>query len=101
MVLESKITSPHRRQNPFHEPSFRKSPQTRADELGSFSTVVHRHRFLLTALAFLTLLCTIYLYFAIRFGDDDPCLALKGTKKPLCLLEQAKQSVYEGKLKFF
>ncbi|KAJ6945430.1 hypothetical protein NC651_000469 [Populus alba x Populus x berolinensis] len=52
MVLDSMITSPHQR-----SPSFRK--QFQRDELGSRSTLLQRHRFLLTALALLAFLCTI------------------------------------------
>ncbi|KAG5227786.1 hypothetical protein OIU76_017324 [Salix suchowensis] len=94
MVLDSMITSPHRR-----SPSFRK--QFPRDELGSWSTLLQRHRFLLTALALLAFLCTIYLYFAITLGATESCSGLTGTKKTLCRLELAKDSLGNGKLKFF
>uniref|UniRef100_A0A6N2JW75 Uncharacterized protein n=2 Tax=Salix viminalis TaxID=40686 RepID=A0A6N2JW75_SALVM len=58
MVLDNLITSPHLR-----SPSFRK--QFPRDDLGSWSTLLQRHRFLLTALVLLAFLCTIYLYFAV------------------------------------
>ncbi|KAM7480251.1 hypothetical protein LguiA_028464 [Lonicera macranthoides] len=97
MVLESIISSPHRRsQNGFSPPSFKKQ-YTKGDELGSCSTLFERHRFLLTALAVLALLCTVYLYFAVTLGVTDSCSELTGTKKALC----ASVSVAKGKLKFF
>ncbi|KAK1363947.1 hypothetical protein POM88_039508 [Heracleum sosnowskyi] len=100
MVLDSKITSPHRRQNSFNSPSLKK-PYTRGDELGSFSTLLNRHRFLLVALVLLTFLCTVYLYFAVTFGSDDLCSSLSGAQKSLCHIKQAKESISKGKLKFF
>lgn len=102
MVLDSILTSsPHRRsQNAFSSPSFRKQFQAR-DELGSWSTLLQRHRYLLTALALLAFLCTIYLYFAVTLGAAGSCSGLTGTEKALCRLEQAKSSVSKGKLKFF
>ncbi|KAK2976603.1 hypothetical protein RJ640_021405 [Escallonia rubra] len=101
MVLDGIISSPHRRtQNPFSSPSFRK-PHPRGDELGSCSTLLQRHRFLLTALVLLTFLCTIYLYFAVTLGANESCSELTGTKKALCRMEQAKISVAKGKLKVF
>ncbi|KAK3029356.1 hypothetical protein RJ639_037879 [Escallonia herrerae] len=99
MVLDGIISSPHRRtQNPFSSPSFRK-PHPRGDELGSCSTLLQRHRFLLTALVLLAFLCTIYLYFAVTLGANESCSELTGTKKALCRMEQAKISVAKGKLK--
>ncbi|CAK7336361.1 unnamed protein product [Dovyalis caffra] len=88
------IASPHRKSS-----SFRK--QFPRDELGSWSTLLQRHRFLLTALALLAFLCTIYLYFAVTLGATETCSGLTGTKKALCRLELAKDSVGNGKLKFF
>lgn len=74
----------------------------KGDELGSCSTLLQRHRFLLTALALLAFLCTIYLYFAITLGvSGDSCSALTGTQKALCRVEQVKVSAAKGKLKFF
>ncbi|KAK3427840.1 uncharacterized protein LOC104450657 [Eucalyptus grandis] len=92
MVLDTVLSSPHRR-----SPSFRK--QFGREELGSWSTLAQRHRFLLTALALLGFLCTIYLYFAITLGAAaaGSCSDLTGTEKALC---QAKASVSKGKLKF-
>ncbi|MQL74812.1 hypothetical protein Taro_007182 [Colocasia esculenta] len=97
MVLDS-LSSPHRRsQNPSFQASFRK-PSSR-DELGSWSTLWQRHRFLLTMLALLAFLCTIYLYFAVTLGGTETCSGLSGTQKALC---QAKSSViHKGKLRFF
>ncbi|KAJ7952014.1 Ephrin-A3 [Quillaja saponaria] len=92
MVLDSILSSPHRR-----SPSFRK-PFPR-DDLGSWSTLYHRHRFLLTALALLAFLCTIYLYFAVTLGATSTCSELTGSQKALCRLEHAKASIAKGKLK--
>ncbi|KAK7293077.1 hypothetical protein RJT34_15938 [Clitoria ternatea] len=94
MVLDSIMSSPHRR-----SPSFRR--QFPRDELGSWSTLVRRHRFLLTALVLLTFLCTVYLYFAVTFGATDTCSGLTGAQKASCQLKHAKSSVTKGKLKFF
>ncbi|XP_061961851.1 uncharacterized protein LOC133682505 [Populus nigra] len=92
--LDSMITSPHRR-----SPSFRKKfPR---DELGSWSALLQRHHFLLTALALLAFLCTIYLYFAVTLGATESCSGLTGAKKTLCRLELAKDFVGNGKLNFF
>lgn len=91
MVLDSVLSSPHRR-----SPSIRKSFP---NELGSWSTLVQRHRFLLTALALLTFLCTIYLYFAVTLGSSSSCFGLTGTQKAQCQLELAKTSMAKGKLK--
>ncbi|KAF6137897.1 hypothetical protein GIB67_014026 [Kingdonia uniflora] len=99
MVLEG-ISSPHRRTlNPFSSSSSKKQLQIR-EELGSWSIVFQRHRFLLTALALLAFLCTIYLYFAVTLGATETCSDLSGTKKALCRLELAKASLGKGKLKF-
>ncbi|KAI3737495.1 hypothetical protein L2E82_27499 [Cichorium intybus] len=98
MVL---INSPNRRpQTAFSSPSFRKQ-HTKGDELGSFTTVIRRHRFLLTALALLAFLCTIYLYFAVTLGEDysDTCSGLIGTQKALCQAQHVKQTVAKGKMK--
>ncbi|XP_023526663.1 uncharacterized protein LOC111790093 isoform X2 [Cucurbita pepo subsp. pepo] len=94
MVLESILSSPHRRHPPFRK-------QFPANELGSWSTLFNRHRFLLTALALLTLLCTIYLYFAITLGAAvSSCSGLTGAQKELCRLEHAEASLGKGKFKF-
>ncbi|KAG7025704.1 hypothetical protein SDJN02_12202, partial [Cucurbita argyrosperma subsp. argyrosperma] len=91
MVLDSVLSSPHRR-----SPSFRKAFPP--NELGSWSTLVQRHRFLLTALVLLTFLCTIYLYFAVTLGSSS-CSGLTGAQKAQCQLELAKTSMAKGKLK--
>ncbi|KAL8215829.1 hypothetical protein R6Q57_022666 [Mikania cordata] len=102
MALDGVITSPHRRtQTAFSSNSSRKNFTT-GNELGSFSTVIRRHRFLLTALGLLAFICTIYLYFAVTLGaGGDLCSGLTGTQKALChvQLQQAKESVAKGKLK--
>ncbi|XP_042497042.1 uncharacterized protein LOC122075894 [Macadamia integrifolia] len=99
MVLDS-LSSPHRRsQNPLSS-SFRKQFPAH-DEFGSLSTLVQRHRFLLSTLALLAFLCCIYLYFAITLGATESCSGLTGAQKALCRLEEAKASVSKGKLKFF
>ncbi|XP_048432732.1 uncharacterized protein LOC103955097 isoform X1 [Pyrus x bretschneideri] len=92
MVLDTILSSPVRK-----SASFRK--QFSQNELGSWSTLFQRHRFLLTALALLTFLCTIYLYFAVTLGGSPSCSGLSGTQKALCSLEHAKTSVAHGKLK--
>ncbi|XP_071725220.1 uncharacterized protein [Rutidosis leptorrhynchoides] len=67
----------------------------------SWSALVQRHRFLLTALVLLAFLCTVYLYFAITLGDTmTSCSGLKGKQKALCHLQHAKTTVSNGKLKF-
>ncbi|KAK1407120.1 hypothetical protein QVD17_38731 [Tagetes erecta] len=101
MALDGVITSPHRRtQTAFSSNSSRKNFGS-GNELGSFSTVIRRHRFLLTALALLAFLCTVYLYFAITLGGGgDLCPGLSGTQKVLCQAQHVKQSVAKGKLKF-
>ncbi|XVF25328.1 hypothetical protein REPUB_Repub13aG0203900 [Reevesia pubescens] len=93
MVLDSIVSSPHRRSG-----SMRK--QFSKDELGSCSTLVQRHRFLLTALGLLAFLCTIYLYFAVTLGATDTCSGLKGTQKATCQLQHARSTLSHGKLKF-
>ncbi|KAI0492480.1 hypothetical protein KFK09_026753 [Dendrobium nobile] len=94
MAIDS-LSSPHRRsQNPN---SFSPSPSRKhRDDLGSWSTLLHRHRFLLTMLALLAFLCTIYLYFAVTLGTPDSCSGLEGTEKALC---QSNLISHNGKLK--
>ncbi|GER54127.1 hypothetical protein STAS_31690 [Striga asiatica] len=104
MALDSIITSPHRRsqtQTAFSQPNSLKRQHSRGEEFGSCSTLVQRHRFLLTALALLAFLCTIYLYFAVTLGAGDDCSGLVGAQKATCRLRMAKGSVAKGKLKFF
>lgn len=92
MVLDNLLSSPHRR-----SPSFRR--QFQRDEVGNWSTLFQRHRFLLTALALLAFLCTIYLYFAVTLGDSGTCSGLSGGRRAQCHLEMAKNSA-KGKLRF-
>ncbi|XP_020238819.1 uncharacterized protein LOC109817879 [Cajanus cajan] len=92
MVLESILSAP-----PMRSPSFKR--QFTKYELGSWSTLFKRHRFLLSALALLTILCTIYLYFAVTLGANDSCYGLSGPQKASCHMEQVKASVTKGKLK--
>lgn len=68
--------------------SFRR--QFAKNELGSWSTLFKRHRFLLTVLALLIILCTVYLYFAISFETRDPCAGLRGPQKASCHMELVK-----------
>ncbi|RWV90756.1 hypothetical protein BHE74_00021702 [Ensete ventricosum] len=98
MVLDS-LSSPHRRsQNTVFLTSPSKKQQSGFNEPGSWSTIFERHRFLLTMLAVLAFLCTIYLYFAVTLGDTGSCSGMSGAEKDLC---QAKSSLHKGKLKFF
>ncbi|CAI9767230.1 unnamed protein product [Fraxinus pennsylvanica] len=97
MPLDSVITSPHRRsqtQTVFSPPSLKRQHSSREDELGSCSTLLQRHRFLLTALALLAFLCTIYLYFAVTLGAArDSCAEMSGAQKASCHLQQVKAAV--------
>ncbi|CAN6482266.1 unnamed protein product [Victoria cruziana] len=77
--------------------TFRRQPQPRDDGEG-WSILLRRHRFLLTMLALLAFLCTIYLYFAVTLGASDPCSGMTGAEKTLC--RQAKSSIHKGKLRF-
>lgn len=92
MVLDSILSSPR-----LKSPSFRR--QFTKDELGSWSTLVQRHRFLLSALVLLTLLCTVYLYFAVTLGASGTCSGLTGAQKASCHMELVKDTVAKGKLK--
>ncbi|XP_061336446.1 uncharacterized protein LOC133283582 [Gastrolobium bilobum] len=92
MVHDSILSSPRMR-----SPSFRK--QFTKYELGSWSTLLKRHRFLLYALVLLFLLCTVYLYFAITLGATDSCYGLTGPEKASCHMEQVKASIAQRKLK--
>ncbi|MED6188153.1 hypothetical protein PIB30_083301 [Stylosanthes scabra] len=86
MVLESIVS---------RSPSFRRQK----DELGSCSTLVNRHRFLLVALCLLLILCTVYLYFAITLGAADSCSGLSGDAKASCQMEHLKDSMVRRKFK--
>ncbi|RAL41421.1 unnamed protein product [Cuscuta campestris] len=105
MSLDTKISSPHRRsqlQSAFSASPSLKKQSTRGDdhELGNCSTLINRHRFLLTALGLLGFLCTIYLYFAVTLGAAGTCSGFTGTEKAACHLEHGK-AFAKGKLKFF
>ncbi|GFQ06277.1 hypothetical protein PHJA_002771700 [Phtheirospermum japonicum] len=102
MALDNVITSPHRRtQTAFSSPTSKKQYSSKGEDLGSCSTLVQRHRFLLTALALLAFLCTIYLYFAVTLGSSDACSDLSGAQKASCRMKLMKASAAKGKLKFF
>ncbi|KAJ1380046.1 hypothetical protein SESBI_46344 [Sesbania bispinosa] len=92
MVLDSILPSPHMR-----SPSLRRH-FTRY-EVGSWSILLRRHRFLLSALALLSVLCTVYLYFAVTLGSREPCSGLSGPQKASCHMEHLKASIAKGKLK--
>ncbi|OAY64425.1 hypothetical protein ACMD2_04395, partial [Ananas comosus] len=100
MVLDS-LSSPHRRsQNTFFSSSSSSSKKQflGREELGSWSTLFDRHKFLLTMLVVLAFLCTIYLYFAVTLGPTKSCSELSGAERAIC---EAKSSLHQGKLKFF
>lgn len=95
------LSSPHRRaQTPFAQSQSLIKQLHGREELDSWSALFQRHRFLLTALALLAFLCTIYLYFAITLGASASCSGLTGSEKAACSLGKAKFS-HIGKLKFF
>ncbi|CAF2083443.1 unnamed protein product [Brassica rapa] len=93
MVLDGIVSSPLRR----HQ-----SLKKQWEDLGSCSTVVNRHRYLLTALVLLAVLCTVYLYFAVTLGArySSTCYGLTGKEKAMCQLQHV-QAISKGKLKFF
>jgi len=92
MVLDGLVSSPSRRQQCLKK---------QWDELGSWSTLIQRHQYLLTALALLAFLCTVYLYFAVTLGArHSSCYGLTGKDKAMCQL-QLVQALSKGKLKFF
>lgn len=93
MVLDSILSSPRLR-----SPSFRR--QFSKDGLGTWSALYQRHRFLLSALVLLTILCTVYLYFAVTFSANGSCSGLTGAQKASCHMELVKDSIAKGKLKF-
>ncbi|OIV91610.1 hypothetical protein TanjilG_09022 [Lupinus angustifolius] len=84
--------------------SIRSSPslkrQFTKDELGSWLTLVERHRYLLTALVLLVVLCTIYLYFAVTLGANGSCDGMNGAQKASCHMELIRDTIAKGKLKF-
>ncbi|KAL1221004.1 hypothetical protein V5N11_013786 [Cardamine amara subsp. amara] len=92
MVLDGIVSSPLRRGQ---------SMKKQWGELGSCSTVIQRHRYLLTALVLLAFLCTVYLYFAVTLGaTHSSCYGLTGKDKAICQLQHV-QAISKGKLKFF
>ncbi|KAJ3693357.1 hypothetical protein LUZ60_008837 [Juncus effusus] len=97
MVLDS-LSSPHRRtQNTFFStPQKTKAPGR--DDVSDWSTLLERHRFLLTMLVLLAFLCTVYLYFAVTLGTHNSCSGLAGAQRAIC---EAKSTLHKGKLKFF
>lgn len=109
-MVHDSIVSPHRRaqtQTAFSvsSPTVRKQQQHLArEELGSCSTLIKRHRFLLTALILLAFLCTIYLYFAVTLGGSttsNSCSGLTGPQRTSCHLKHAKSTLSSsGKLRF-
>nr|GMD30574.1 uncharacterized protein LOC111365571 [Ipomoea batatas]GMD37364.1 uncharacterized protein LOC111365571 [Ipomoea batatas] len=101
MSLDDKLSSPHRRSQTVFSvsPSYKKL-YARGDELGSsWLAMLQRHRFLLTSMGLLAILCTIYLYFAITLGESSSCFGLKGTEKAACLLKSGGAALAKGKLK--
>lgn len=96
MGVDNVLSSPHRRsQGAFGSPRKRF-----AQNDISCSALIQRHRFLLTALVLLVLLCTIYLYFAVTMGSES-CSGLLGIEKELCLVKHDKDTFTKGKLKLF
>ncbi|XLR43328.1 hypothetical protein S83_027988, partial [Arachis hypogaea] len=65
------------------------------NELGNWSTLMERHRFLLSALVLLVLLCSVYLYCAV-LGASDTCSGLTGPEKASCHMQYLK--VYVAKV---
>ncbi|KAL9257950.1 hypothetical protein AKJ16_DCAP05003 [Drosera capensis] len=102
MAVENVLTSPHRRtQTQFSTQSPASKKQLPPDM--SFASLVQRHRFLLTALILLVLLCTVYLYFAVTLGSNGSCSGLLGGERELCQLRHTKDSLSSNtrKLKSF
>ncbi|XP_010417635.1 PREDICTED: uncharacterized protein LOC104703327 [Camelina sativa] len=92
MVLDGIVSSPLRRPHALKK---------QWDDLGSCSTVVQRHRFLLTAMLLLAFLCTIYIYFAVTLGARPlSCSGMAGKEKAICQMEHVQASFSKGKLKF-
>ncbi|KAG0570035.1 hypothetical protein M758_6G128900 [Ceratodon purpureus] len=65
-------------------PAFRRSSSS-SDS--SWRILASRHKFLLYMLGLLTILCTVYLYFAITWGVSDECSGLGGTQRAVCQLK--------------
>ncbi|GAB2268589.1 hypothetical protein Dimus_003544 [Dionaea muscipula] len=101
MALDDVLLSPHRcppTQFSIQSPSIKK--QFSPSDL-SCTSLIQRHRFLLTTLVLLVFLCTVYLYFAVTLGSNGSCSGLLGSERELCHLKHAKDSLSTGKLKFF
>ncbi|KAG9160024.1 hypothetical protein Leryth_005757 [Lithospermum erythrorhizon] len=98
--LESNLNS-HRRPNSqsVFVSAMCSKKSSHGNEFESYSILFRRHRFLLTALALLTFLCAIYLYFAVTLGATDSCSGLSGAQKASCNLRKAKASLAKGTLK--
>ncbi|XP_021724907.1 uncharacterized protein LOC110692215 [Chenopodium quinoa] len=64
----------------------------------SSSALIQQHRFLLTAIDLLVLLCTIYLYFAVTLGSNDLCSGSLRTERESCLVNHGKGSFTNGKV---
>ena len=81
----SGLSPGYRRGNPPVSPSaFRRSLSSDS----SWRTLASRHKFLLYMLGLLTILCTVYLYFAITWGVSDACSGLGGTQRAICQLKE-------------
>ncbi|CAA7039370.1 unnamed protein product [Microthlaspi erraticum] len=92
MVLDGIVSSPLRRPHALKK---------QWEDLGSCSTVVQRHRFLLTAMILLAFLCTVYIYFAVTLGSRQlSCSGMTGKAKAMCQMEHVQASFSKGKLKF-
>ncbi|GAB2216661.1 hypothetical protein Droror1_Dr00024438 [Drosera rotundifolia] len=102
MAIENVLTSPHRRtQTQFSTQSPASKKQFPPDM--SFASLIERHRFLVTALVLLVLLCIVYLYFAVTLGSNGSCSGLLGSERELCQLQHTKDSLSSStrKLKSF
>jgi hypothetical protein len=88
MVNESLPSPGYRRNsNPLSSSPFKRSLSS--PDI-SWRSLAHRHKFLLYTLGLLTLLCTVYLYFAITWGASDTCSGLGGTQRALCQFRENK-----------
>ncbi|CAN8240477.1 unnamed protein product [Cochlearia groenlandica] len=94
MVLDGIVSSPLRRPHALKK---------QWKDLGGCSTVVQRHRFLLTAMALLIFLCIVYIYFAVTLGDRRlSCSGMTGKEKAMCQMAHIQAASFsKGKLKFF
>ncbi|KAJ7530466.1 hypothetical protein O6H91_14G004400 [Diphasiastrum complanatum] len=95
MALESLSTSPAYRRP--HTPSSARTSKrletsARDDPDLSWRSLIQRHQFLLFMLFLLTLLCAVYLYFAVTLGTADLCPGLEGAQMALCRFSKSKHS---------